>query len=65
MTRPRAGSLRSAIVDKFLEEVGITREQIDRGTAIWDQVSVENTDDGLEISINLKKVKIRIDTEGS
>ena len=63
MREPKAGSLRSRIVDRFLDELGITREHVDKLTQIWDQVDVKETKEGIEINIKLKNIQVKVATD--
>ena len=63
MRNKRAGSISSRILDKFLDDLGITREHIEKATQLWDKVDIVNTDDGIEINIKLKNIQVKIDTE--
>ncbi len=59
----KKGSIRSRIVDAFLAELNISRELVADVLKVLDHVSVEEVDNGVEINISLKNIKIKIDTE--
>lgn len=63
MTNQRAGSLRERIIDRFLSDLGITREHVKKATELFDTVDVKKTSEGVEINIKLKKIQVKIDTE--
>jgi hypothetical protein len=51
------------MIDKFLLELGITREHVAKATKLWDKVDVKETPDGVEINIKLKNIQVKIDTD--
>lgn len=49
------------VIDRLMESLGITQEQVDKVKAIINMVEITDKGDHVEIEVNLKQVKIRID----
>jgi len=59
----KRGSIQSRIVDSFLKELGVSREQVDKMTQLWETVDVQKNDDGIVINIKLKNIQVKIETD--
>jgi len=49
------------VIDKIMDSLGVTQEQVDKVKAIIDMVDVADKGDRVEVVINLKQIKITID----
>lgn len=54
-------SIESMIIQKVMDELGISQEMVDKVTDIIDNIDIQRYGDKTAIEINMKKITITID----